>query len=74
VGGVGGVGSGVTLGAGGIEGLGAGGTGGSGVGSGTSSRPQASKENSVPAVAALKPRATIFRMNSRRDNSITALP
>ena len=47
---------------------------GEGVARRASSRPQASRENSVPAVAALNPRATICRMNSRRVSAISGLP
>ena len=63
-------------GTGGGEGVGEGvGTGdGEGVGMGTVvlSGLQASKENNAPAVAALNPRATICRIKSRRDISISA--
>jgi hypothetical protein len=41
------------------------------VGRRVSSRPQASRENSVPAVAALNPRAIICRINSRRVTAIS---
>ena len=47
---------------------------GAGVGTAVSSRLQAIKEYSVPAVAAVKPRATIRRINSRRASAISWLP
>jgi hypothetical protein len=47
---------------------------GAGLATGVSSRPQPINEYSVPAAAALNPRATICRINSRRASAICGLP